>query len=81
MYEVIREPIDVLVTFTGNKIFPLFFKWGRKKYKIDKVNLIHVTRQGHDNLYFFNVSNKVNYFKLCFNSGSLKWTLEEVYNE
>lgn len=80
MYEKIKEPIDVLVTFTGTKIFPLFFKWGRKKYKVDKVNLVHVTRRGRDILYFFSVSNGINYFKLCFNSGSMKWTLEELYS-
>ena len=80
MYEKIKEPIDVLVTFTGKRIVPLFFRWGRKKYKIDKVNLVHATRQGSDVLYFFNVSNDSNYFKLCFNNSSLNWTIEEVYN-
>ena len=80
MYQTINEKIQVLVSFNDEKIFPLFFKWGKKKYRIEKVNLIHVTRLGKDVIYYFNVSDMVNYFKLRFNPAKLEWWLEEIYS-
>lgn len=79
MYELINEPINILVSFGQNQILPLYFKWRDKKYKIDKLNLVHKKRDGEDKIYYFNVSNHANYFKLSFSTKSLLWKIDELY--
>lgn len=81
MYHPIHEPIQVLVSFCGDKIYPLFFHWAQRRYKVKKVHLIHIERQGNTKLFHFSVTDDVNYFKLTFNSENLQWILSEVYNE
>lgn len=75
----VNEPIKVLVKFIGNKILPIAFDWQNRRYKIDQVNLIHVAKKGNNKLYFFSVSDKANFYRLCFNTGDLSWELNEVY--
>ncbi|KKQ53810.1 MAG: hypothetical protein US74_C0058G0006 [Parcubacteria group bacterium GW2011_GWA2_38_13] len=41
MHEVLNDPISILVSFSEDKVLPLFFKWRNKKYKIEKLNLVH----------------------------------------
>ncbi|MBU1165085.1 hypothetical protein KKA15_06035 [Patescibacteria group bacterium] len=79
MYEVIEEPIEVLVSFCDTKIVPLYFKWRNKRYKIDKLNLLHHKRDGEGKIYYFNVTDKANYFKLSFSTNNLVWRIEELY--
>lgn len=81
MYEQINQPIEVLCAYVKGKSLPLFFRWNNKRYKIDKVNFVHSVRHGRDKMYFYSVSNKTNYFKLCFNTEKNKWSLLEFYTE
>ncbi|RJR32135.1 hypothetical protein C4569_00260 [Candidatus Parcubacteria bacterium] len=81
MYEKINQPIEVLVFFKGTKIQPLYFKHRNKKYKIEKLNLIHYQKNGQGKIYYFNVTDKTTYFKLSFNTNNLQWRLEEMYCE
>lgn len=81
MHEFINEPINILVNFGNNKVMPLFFKWRNKKYKIEKLNLVHKKRDGKYMMYYFNVSDKANYFKLSFATKDLNWRIEELYTE
>ena len=81
MYEIINEPIEVLVSFANDKVLPLYFKWRNKRYKIEKLNLIHHQRDGEGKIYYFNVTDKVNYFKLSFSTNNLAWRIEELYCE
>ncbi|OGF31678.1 hypothetical protein A2533_03680 [Candidatus Falkowbacteria bacterium RIFOXYD2_FULL_35_9] len=81
MFNKIDEPIEVICAFLKNKSLPLYFRWGNRRYKIDKVNLVHSVRRGRDKLYFYSVSNKSNYFKLCFDTEKNCWTLNESYSE
>ena len=81
MNEIINQPIEVIAAFTRNKIIPLFFKWQNRRYKIKQINLVHSIREGRNKLYVFSVSDAINYFKLCFDTGKGTWKLVELYYE
>ncbi|MFA5070517.1 MAG: hypothetical protein WC528_04530 [Patescibacteria group bacterium] len=81
MHQTIKEPIKVLVSFFGQQVRPLAFFWKGRRYEIDKINLVHSLRQGRDTLYYFSVSDKANFYRLSFDTGSLAWSLEEIYAE
>ena len=75
------QPIDVIATFTENGIFPRIIKWGANRYKILKVNLVHPIKDGSVRIYFFSVSDGANAWKLGFNTESLKWWVEDFFQE
>jgi hypothetical protein len=79
VHELINQTIDVLVAFNQKRAIPLFFKWSNRKYKIDKVNLIHSAFEGKVKFYYYSITSQNNFFKLCFNTDNNKWTLEEAY--
>jgi hypothetical protein len=79
MHSKINEPIDVLVKFNKNQVFPAFIKWREKTYRIEKLNLVHKEKMGADKIYYFNVSDTVNFFRLAFFTRDLSWKLEELY--
>lgn len=81
MLEKVNEPIDIIVKFGQNRVVPAFFRWRNKNYRIDKINLIHKERQGNDKIYYFSVSDKINFFRLAFFTRDLSWRLEELYTE
>lgn len=81
MHEVLNEPISILVNFNGEKVMPLIFKWRHKKYKVEKLNLVHKKKDGEHTIYYFNVTDKTNYFKLSFSTKDLTWKIEELYWE
>lgn len=79
MYEKINEPIEVLVKFGQKKVIPQFFKWREKTYKVEKLNLLHKENRGNEKVYYFSMSDNVNFFRLAFFTGDLSWKLEEIY--
>ncbi|MDO8559455.1 MAG: DUF6504 family protein [bacterium] len=95
MQEVIDEPIEVWASFSplptcasqpvtkprvaGNRVMPLLFRWRGKKYQVKKLNLVHRERDGEDIVYYFNVSDAANYFKLAFSTRRMSWRLSEWY--
>lgn len=81
MLEKVDEAIEVSVNFCGQKIMPTFFKWRGKTYHIDKLNLVHRERDGSDKIYYFSVSDKVNYFRLAFFTKDLSWRIQELFFE
>lgn len=81
MYKDVNEPVEVLCAYVRNKALPLYFRWKERRYKIDKVNLVHSSRRGRDKLYYYSVSNAANYFKLCHDTASNRWQLIEAYHE
>jgi len=80
-YKQVNEPISVVALFKGTKIRPLLFKWAGRDWSVRTVNLVHSTRTGREKLTYFSVSDAANTFKLCFNSETLTWRLEEVWSE
>ena len=79
MLEKMNAPICVLVAFLEKTVMPLTFQWEKKKYPVDKINLVHSSRVGKDKWYYFSVSSENNFFKLAFNTENNKWFLQEVF--
>jgi len=91
MLEKLSEPIEVLVKFSTpdstkpghlkNVVRPTFFKWREKTYQVEKINLVHREKRGDDKIYYFSVSDSVNYFKLAFSTADMGWRIEELFFE
>lgn len=71
------EDIEVIATFNKDGVFPRVIKWGKRQYKILKVNLVHTIKEGAVRIYFFSVSDEANAWKLGFNTESLTWWVED----
>ncbi|MFH1405490.1 MAG: hypothetical protein ABIH21_05380 [Patescibacteria group bacterium] len=81
MLELINEPIDVLVSFVGNKVSPKRMHWAGKDYDIKTINLVHSAHEGMKRVFYFSVSDFSNYFKLRLDTDSLEWSLVELYTD
>lgn len=77
----INEPVNVWVFFKQNLIQPFAFFWRNRQIKIDKINLVHTSKNGSNLFYHFSVSGGSNFYRLKFDSTSLKWFLEEIEEE
>lgn len=74
----IQETINVWVFFEKNLIKPHLFYWRNRKIKIDKINLVHTSKNGSSIFYHFSVSSGGNFYRLKFDSLKMKWFLEAV---
>lgn len=74
----ILEPINVWVFFKKNLIEPYLFFWKGRSIKVDKINLVHTSKNGASLFYHFSVSAGGNFYRLRFDSSTLQWFLEEV---
>jgi hypothetical protein len=74
----LSDPINVWVFFEKGQIRPYVFFWNKRRIAIDKINLIHQSREGNKDLYHFSVSSEGNFYRLGFDGTSLKWVLEAV---
>lgn len=81
LLENINENVEVAAVFQTNKVWPVRLKWGNKVYKIQKVTEIHRVMDGDTFIHFFSVSDRLNFFKLAFNTKTLQWRLEQFYTE
>lgn len=79
MFEKLDEPIEVLVKFNREKVEPSFFKWRKKTYRVEKINLVHKERDGNDKVYYFSVSDNANFFRLAFFTRDLSWRIQELF--
>ncbi len=69
----------MIVSFTKAGVFPRIMQWGKRRYKILEVNLVHTIKEGAVRIYFFSVSDGANAWKLGFNTESLTWWIEDHY--
>lgn len=76
MLEIV-EPISVWAFF-DKSIEPRLFFWHGRKIKIDKINLVHTSKNGSSVFYHFSVSAGGNFYRLKFDAQKLKWFLEAV---
>jgi hypothetical protein len=81
MFEQINDPIEVKVLFRQGKTLPFRFMWKNQEIGIKKVNLVWSSFEGKIKVYYFAVSDEVNYYKLSFNTDSLNWMLMESYTD
>lgn len=81
MYDLVNEPVEIFVAFYHKRVAPCVMKWNGKKYDIKQVNLVHAAREGSKKIFYFSVSDMLNYFKLRFDPESLEWRLVEIYTD
>lgn len=76
-----KEKIDIIVVFEQDKARPYSFKWGGKKYVVEKINLVYAKNTGTGKFLYYSVTAEGNYFKLIFDTNEMMWWVEEVYSE
>ncbi|MBI2315119.1 hypothetical protein HYU93_03650 [Candidatus Daviesbacteria bacterium] len=74
----IQETINVWVFFKNNIIQPYSFYWRGRQIKVDKINLIHTSKNGAWLFYHFSISSGDNFYRLKFDVNRMKWSLEAV---
>lgn len=74
----IQEPVNVWVLFKETLIQPWCFFWRSRQIKIDKINLVHTSKEGSNTFYHFSISSGGNFYRLKFDTTKLKWFLEAV---
>lgn len=77
----LNEPINVWVFFKGNLIQPHIFFWKNRQIKVDKINLVHTSKNGNSTAFHFSVSSGGNFYRLAFDTNDLRWFLEAVEEE
>lgn len=83
MSEVINERVNIITIYDSLKgsVMPVKLQWRGREYKINKLGYHHKVRQGRTLLHVFSVSNETTAFKLQFNTDTLEWFLQEIYDE
>ncbi len=74
----LSESIDVWVFFKKGQFQPHIFFWKDRRIEIEKINLVHTTRNGLVNAYHFSVSSGGNFYRLGFDTEELNWFLEAI---
>ena len=77
----ISESVDVWVLFSKNKIQPVSFFWHGRQIKIEKINLVHTSKEGSNKFYHFSISSGGNFYRLKFDTTKLNWYLEAVESD
>lgn len=75
------EPINVWVYFSKGAIEPFIFFWRGRKLKVEKINLVHTSRDGTNTFYHFSITSGGNFYRLRFEIPKLKWILEQIEEE
>ena len=74
-------PIEVFVSFNGNLVKPMAFRYQGRNVRLQRVNMVHHVRRGQHQVYYFSTSNKRAAYTLSFHTGSLEWRLENIWSE
>ncbi|MBI2018742.1 hypothetical protein HYS96_03505 [Candidatus Daviesbacteria bacterium] len=77
----IQEPVNVWVFFQGSQIHPSYFFWHGRQIKVEKINLVHTSKNGSNTFYHFSVSSGGNFYRLRLDTSKMKWILEAVEEE
>jgi hypothetical protein len=81
MHEYLNDPISVTVDFIDRKVRPRIIRWDNRDYKINNVNMINSTNEDGEHVFYFSVSDKINFMKLRLNTQNLEWRLVELYTD
>lgn len=79
----IDKPVSVILAsdHAAKKVIPTEVIWNSRAYKIQKLGLHYTYRSGTRLYHVFCVTSDSINFKLTFDTVSLLWELEEVYDE
>jgi hypothetical protein len=81
VHEILNDLVDVRVDFAGRRVKPTSVRWGSREYPMERVNLIHSTKEGETRIFYFSVSDKSTFMKLRLDTSILEWRLVEIYSE
>ena len=70
--------VDLLSNHITGKVYPWVVSWQGRRYTIRKVGLHHKIREGRVLLHIFSVTDGTTFFKLQFDTESLRWRLLEI---
>ena len=76
----LQGKIEVGVVFTPKDVKPRWFNWQGRRYKVEEVTYVWTEREGETRFHFFAVTDGANFFKLCYNSETMRWSLWEVFS-
>ena len=79
--ESIDEVIRVGVAFDGRRVFPMWFMWRNRYYRVKAVNYTWRTNLGIARLHHYSVTDGANLYELQFNADTLELTLCNVRAE
>jgi len=74
-------PVEVYVSFNGNLVRPIAFRYQGRNVRLRKVNMVHHVKRGQNKIYYFSTSNRQAAYTLSFHTGSLEWRLENIWLE
>lgn len=74
------EPVDVIAVFSRNhdRLKPIRLKWKNKPYSIRHIDYVHREKRGRILFHIFSCITDSLFFKLCFDTESLIWSVEEI---
>jgi hypothetical protein len=81
MHELIFEPVDVIAEYAKRRVHIRHIKWNGKTYSPQKMNFVHHTREGGENVIYFSVSDKHRFLKLRYLPMTFDWKITEYYEE
>ena len=81
MYENIGEFIEVVAIFRNGRAFPHLFKWKKRKYLVEHINLEHQEKRGDATIFCYSVSASGNFYELSFDNINLTWKLDRIWTE
>jgi hypothetical protein len=72
----VQEPIRVAVIFgPGDRVRPVWFDWGCRKYEVQEVTYTWRERVGEACLFHFAVSDGASLFELVYDAAGQRWSL------
>ena len=81
MRESLDEPVSVVFYYDASRrhLQPYRLHWQGQDYTLGKIDFWHKTFKGTALLHHFSIGDNEGraYFKLCFDSTNLHWTIEE----
>lgn len=81
--ETLQEPVSVhsFSNATTKRSGPVTLIWNGKTYRITNIGLHHTVREGRVLYHIFSVTDGSTYFKLKYDTETLRWKLLEVATE
>jgi hypothetical protein len=79
MFKTINETIKVTSSFFRDRVTPEKFEWNGQQHIIEKSKLVHAAKKGEGKMFFFDVNDNRDFYKLSFDTKSLEWELNQVF--
>lgn len=76
----VDDMIKVVAVFgDGKKLRPVYFFWGKRKYKISQITYNWISQEGKAKIHHFSVVDaNDDLFEICYNTESMVWKLTHI---